>query len=276
MMKKTETASNEAEPAAAPKLAAPESAGTKPAEPEIAGTKPAEPETAGTKPAEPETAGTKPAGLDARLPQWLGVAVIALSIVIVDQITKRVALANLDPGERIPLLGDLFGLQLVFNPGAAFSMGAGATRVITVFALVVCVVVIPWLLSRPVGRLTRIAFALIWGGAIGNVIDRLFFPPGKLAGHVVDFLAYADWFVGNIADIAIVGGVVLLLIQAFRAENTETSNKLATADTPGTGELETSSKLDNASVPTTDKTEEATAAHVSETSTERRETEGCR
>ncbi|WP_053093585.1 signal peptidase II [Actinobaculum suis] len=263
MMKKTETASNEAEPAAAPKLAAPESAGT------------------------------KPAGLDARLPQWLGVAVIALSIVIVDQITKRVALANLDPGERIPLLGDLFGLQLVFNPGAAFSMGAGATRVITVFALVVCVVVIPWLLSRPVGRLTRIAFALIWGGAIGNVIDRLFFPPGKLAGHVVDFLAYADWFVGNIADIAIVGGVVLLLIQAFRAENTEissklatadapgtgeleTSNKLATADTPGTGELETSSKLDNASVPTTDKTEEATAAHVSETSTERRETEGCR
>jgi signal peptidase II len=61
-----------------------------------------------------------------------------------------------------------------------------------------------------------VALGLLLGGAVGNLIDRLVRDPGVARGHVVDFIAYGDWFVGNVADIAIVAAAILMGLLAMR------------------------------------------------------------
>ncbi|HEY0119562.1 MAG TPA: signal peptidase II [Cellulomonas sp.] len=144
-------------------------------------------------------------------------AVVAITLVVlaVDQLTKWRALARLVPGERIDLVGSLLGLELVFNPGAALSIATGMTWVLTVIAALVVVVVAR--ASRRLGsRLWTLAFGLLLGGALGNLVDRFFRPPAPARGHVVDFIAYGNWFVGNVADIAIVVAAALVVLQTLR------------------------------------------------------------
>lgn len=145
----------------------------------------------------------------------------AIVIVIVDFASKWWAYYHVSPQQTTPIVGDFIGLRLVFNPGAAFSLGESFTRVITIFALLFVFVLIPYLLRRMQGRIDLIAITLLWGGATGNLIDRLFYEPGLLAGHVVDFIAYSTWFVGNVADIAITIGAVLLFFSAISSSNTK-------------------------------------------------------
>ena len=144
-------------------------------------------------------------------PRHLAVAaIVAAGIVVIDQATKAAALATLSEETRIPLLGDLFGLQLAFNPGAILSLGSGFTGVLTlVGAGAVVWLIIAALRARTAGL--AVAFGFILGGALGNLIDRLFSPPGFGAGHVTDFLAYGTLFIGNLADVALGIGVILLL-----------------------------------------------------------------
>ena len=124
--------------------------------------------------------------------------------------SKAAALATLSEETRIPLLGDLFGLQLAFNPGAILSLGSGFTGVLTlVGAGAVVWLIIAALRARTAGL--AVAFGFILGGALGNLIDRLFSPPGFGVGHVTDFLAYGTLFIGNLADVALGIGVILLL-----------------------------------------------------------------
>lgn len=137
-------------------------------------------------------------------------ALVAAGIVVIDQATKAAALATLSEETRIPLLGDLFGLQLAFNPGAILSLGSGFTGVITLVG-VGAVVWVFLAASRARTAEFAVAFGFILGGALGNLIDRLFSPPGFGVGHVTDFLAYGNMFIGNLADIALGIGVVLLL-----------------------------------------------------------------
>tara|TARA_R110000868_G_scaffold411704_1_gene707732 strand:- start:39459 stop:39935 length:477 start_codon:yes stop_codon:yes gene_type:complete len=135
---------------------------------------------------------------------------VAAGIVVIDQATKAAALATLSEETRIPLLGDLFGLQLAFNPGAILSLGSGFTGVLTlVGAGAVVWLIIAALRARTAGL--AVAFGFILGGALGNLIDRLFSPPGFGVGHVTDFLAYGTLFIGNLADVALGIGVILLL-----------------------------------------------------------------
>ncbi len=140
---------------------------------------------------------------------------IVVVVVLADQATKAWALATLDPGVRTPVLGDLLGLQVIRNPGAALSIATGMTWVLTVVAVGVVVVVL-----RVAPRIRSAAWAatlgLLLGGALGNLADRLFRAPGVGRGHVVDFLAYGSWFIGNVADIAIVGAAVLLVLLVLR------------------------------------------------------------
>jgi signal peptidase II len=68
---------------------------------------------------------------------------------------------------------------------------------------------------QPQSRLRAIALALMLGGATTHLLDRLFRPPGFARGHVVDFIDYNGWFVGNVADIALVGGAILLVLLSF-------------------------------------------------------------
>lgn len=137
-------------------------------------------------------------------------AIVAAGIVMIDQATKAAALVTLSEEVRIPLLGDLFGLQLAFNPGAIFSLGSGFTGVLTlVGAGAVVWLIIAALRARTAGL--AVAFGFMLGGALGNLIDRLFSPPGFGVGHVTDFLAYGTLFIGNLADVALGIGVILLL-----------------------------------------------------------------
>lgn len=137
----------------------------------------------------------------------LGVAVVAF---VVDLASKQWALTALADGQRRPLLGDLLGLRLIFNPGAAFSFGSSSTWVFTLVAVAVVAVVIRSA-RKLTSRLWAVALGLLLAGAIGNLVDRLFRPPGFGRGHVVDFIDYGR-FIGNVADIYIVGAAAVLIV----------------------------------------------------------------
>jgi signal peptidase II len=138
---------------------------------------------------------------------------LTVGVLVVDQLTKAWALDALDDGARRALVGDLLGLQLVFNPGAALSVATGMTWVLTIIAAGVVVVVVR--ASRRLGSAAwAVALGLLLGGALGNLVDRLVREPGVARGRVVDFIAYGDWFVGNVADIAIVVAAVMIVLLA--------------------------------------------------------------
>ncbi|WP_406713797.1 signal peptidase II [Trueperella pyogenes] len=137
---------------------------------------------------------------------------LGLITIVLDQATKQWALGALED-RRVSLIGDFLSLRLTFNSGAAFSLGASMTWVITLVAVVVSVG-LPFLIVRS-QRVPAIVLGFIWGGAVGNLLDRLFREPGFPQGHVVDMIDYNGWFIGNVADIALVGGVVALLVYEF-------------------------------------------------------------
>lgn len=148
----------------------------------------------------------------------IALAVVATLTVAIDQFTKWWALTALEPGgERVPILGELLGLRLVFNAGAALSLGSSRTWILTIASFAVCVGIIVY--ARKVGnRAWGWALGLLLGGALGNLLDRLLREPGFGRGHVVDFIDY-QVFVGNVADIALVlaaGLVILLNVRGVR------------------------------------------------------------
>ncbi len=142
----------------------------------------------------------------------LGVAGLGL---ILDQGTKVLATAQLPPGDRVPLIGDVLSLTLVYNPGAAFSLGSGTTWVFTIIGVLAAAITVGFAV-RLRGVRWGIALGLILGGAVGNLVDRIMNPPSFGQGHVTDFIAYGDLFVGNIADILVVSGVALLCLIMVR------------------------------------------------------------
>lgn len=139
---------------------------------------------------------------------------LAAGIAVVDQVTKYLAEARLTPGVVNPLLGDLLGLQLIYNPGAAFSLATGMTWIFTVITVAVVVYVLR-VARRLYSTPWAVALGLLLGGALGNLYDRLLREPGFGRGHVVDFINYNGWFVGNVADIAIVLGAAGMALLAF-------------------------------------------------------------
>lgn len=144
----------------------------------------------------------------------LGLGLAALTIVV-DQASKALALAHLSETERIPLVGDWFGLQLAFNTGASFSLGSDSTLLISIVG-VLAVIGLSIALWRTRSLLWASGFGLVIGGAVGNLIDRLLADPGWGHGPVTDFLAYGNWFIGNIADVVIGVGVGIMVLAVIR------------------------------------------------------------
>ncbi|WP_150118333.1 signal peptidase II [Cellulomonas sp. B6] len=156
-------------------------------------------------------------------------ALLTAGVLLVDQLTKVWAVATLVPGERTPLLGELFGLQLIRNEGAALSIASGMTWVLTIVATAVVVVIVR--VSRRLGsRGWAVALGLLLGGALGNLVDRMVREPAPLHGHVVDFLAYWHLFIGNVADIAIVVAAVLVVWLSARGVHVDGSRDGAADD----------------------------------------------
>jgi signal peptidase II len=144
------------------------------------------------------------------------IGVVALGVIALDQLTKRLALSHLDGGRVVHLVGTL-QLRLVFNEGAAFGLGSGYTSLIALVGVVVVVVLLRNR-HRAVGALQTVALGLIVGGAAGNLLDRLLRDgrSGFLGGAVVDFVDPRWWPVFNLADSAITVGAVLLALTAGR------------------------------------------------------------
>ena len=148
-----------------------------------------------------------------RLTAWA--FLITVVVVLIDQGTKVWAEATLAEHERIPLVGNLLGLQLAYNPGAAFSFGESFTWVFALIAVAATAtaIVFAFRVRRPGWA---IVIGALGGAAASHAGDRLFRAPGFAQGHVVDFLAYGNWFIGNVADIVIVTAAIagaLLMIR---------------------------------------------------------------
>jgi signal peptidase II len=145
--------------------------------------------------------------------RWLWLAAL---VIVLDQLTKHVVVASLRPGDSI-VVTPFASLVLAFNRGAAFSFLASETGwqrwLFTLIAIGACVVLV-WLLARGGRALFCAGLALIIGGALGNLYDRV------TLGHVVDFvlLHWRDWYYPafNVADAGITLGAVALIVDSFR------------------------------------------------------------
>ena len=158
--------------------------------------------------------------VDGRRPRTRLLLALAAGVLLLDLATKLLVVATIEPGEDIRVLGGLLYLTDLRNVGAAFSFAEGATVLFSMIAVVVAVVIV-----RSARRMFStgwaVALGLVLGGALGNLIDRIFRDPGFLRGGVVDFLSvFAPdgrvWPVFNVADSAIVCGGVLGAFLALR------------------------------------------------------------
>ncbi len=188
------------------------------------------------------------------------VLLLSAAIVIADQVSKMLARgihvpslgiqwAGLPRGGSFPVLGEFFRLTYVENPGMAFGIEIGGKIFFSVFSILASLGIIYYLYRVRTERLGfRISLAMILGGALGNLIDRIFY--GALFqgaplfhGRVIDFLDFkffdvaffeyhlSRWPVFNIADATVTVGVLLLLL-SYRAP----AGALSPAPQPSPGE----------------------------------------
>ena len=158
-------------------------------------------------------------GPPARRRRVLLFAVVAVVALVLDVVSKALVAANLGDHAPVRLLGGMIYLVETRNSGAAFSVGTGATIVLTLVALGVVLIIL-----RTARRMYSIGWAvalgLVLGGAVGNIIDRLFRAPGAGRGHVVDWISLfspdgAHFAIFNLADSAITCGAVLAALVAL-------------------------------------------------------------
>ena len=149
---------------------------------------------------------------------FFATALIALTADLVSKVLVVARIEPTDPGIR--LLGGGLYLVQARNSGAAFSVGTGATVVLTGISIIVIAIVL-----RAARRLTApswaVALGLVLGGAMGNLVDRLFRAPSPGKGHVVDWISVFSsdghvWPIFNLADSAIVSGAVLAVVLSLR------------------------------------------------------------
>jgi signal peptidase II len=169
---------------------------------------------------------------DAKLKHLRYYAIAAL-VFLLDQLTKQIIDANVRLEDQISVIGQFFLITHVLNDGAAFSMLPGAQTLFIVITIFV-VIGIVWYMERNwrTGRpLLLAAFGLVLGGALGNFIDRV------LYGHVIDFLQFNfgsyTFPIFNVADVGIVTGVGLILLDAVLDMRRERGNTQGTLEGDG-------------------------------------------
>ena len=151
-------------------------------------------------------------------PRLLAFAVAA-GVIVADQLTKWWVVATL-PGDPIVVIDGFFQLRYITNTGAAFGILPGAGSIIALLAVAAAVVIV--LLVRELGgKLENVAMGLVLGGAIGNLIDRVFRGDGFLDGGVVDWIDFSFFPAFNVADSAITIGAGLAIIVAFLLDGRE-------------------------------------------------------
>ena len=159
---------------------------------------------------------------------------MALVTLAADQLTKWLVTANLELGASfypIPALSRFFSITYVTNTGAAFGLLREAGMLFAFVAVVVIAIIVLYVRKVPADqRLVRVALGLQLAGALGNLVDRL------RLGYVVDFIDLKFWPIFNVADSAIVVGVILLAFAFWRQERTAARSPEPNPS-PGSGQL---------------------------------------
>lgn len=147
-------------------------------------------------------------------PRLLALAV-STAVIAADQLTKWwVVSARPYPDPGVELIPGVLHLRYVKNPGAAFGLLPGAGSFIALGAIAAAVLIV-LVVHRLEGRTEAAAMGLVLGGAVGNLLDRLFRGPGMLDGQVVDFVDFEYFPAFNVADSAITVGAGLAILAAF-------------------------------------------------------------
>lgn len=155
-----------------------------------------------------------PAGSAApRRARWL--VTTAVVVLIGDLVTKHIAVAKLSDRPPVRVISHVLTLTLTRNPGAAFSIGSGATVLFSAVAVAV-VIVIARTARSLASRGWATSLGLLLGGALGNLVDRVFRAPAPFRGHVIDWIQFPHWPVFNLADSAIVTGGLLAAVLVTR------------------------------------------------------------
>ena len=168
--------------------------------------------------------------------RWLRLLIIVGLVLAVDQITKRIVVNDLMLGETrhlVPFLSPFFQIIRSHNTGASFGLLPNAGDVFAIVAVIVVLVLLYMYPRIPDNKvLAWLATGLIIGGALGNVLDRLSY------GYVVDFINYqipgVISNVSNLADHAIVLGVILFFISSWRDERASADQKSSQTSQPNT------------------------------------------
>ena len=164
------------------------------------------------------------------------IAAIGAVIAVIDQITKNWAVDSLPLLEPQPFIGEILQLTLLYNSGAAWGMGAEITPVVTCLQLVIVAGVIVFAVKAVRSPWYTAALGLIMGGALGNIHDRLLREPGPFRGAVVDFLELPNWPVFNIADMAVVGGAIMIVALGLFGVASDPAHDEEDSSAEGTGE----------------------------------------
>lgn len=133
----------------------------------------------------------------------------AFLIFLADYSTKYAAVSLLYDGPK-KILGNVLKFELTFNTGAAFSLATSKTIYLSVFAMAVAAYIF-YFASRIDSTKWAVALGLVLGGIFGNLSDRIFRSPGGLQGAVVDWISIPHWPTFNIADSAVVVGVISIV-----------------------------------------------------------------
>jgi signal peptidase II len=139
----------------------------------------------------------------------------ALIAYIIDQLTKVWVVSTMVEGQVTEVLPPVLSWHFIRNPGAAFSIGTEITWVFTIIQAFVSIAIISQV-GKVASKGWAIALGLVLGGALGNLTDRLFREPTFGQGHVVDFIALPNFAIFNIADSAVVSGVILICLLTLR------------------------------------------------------------
>ena len=140
---------------------------------------------------------------------------VAAIVIALDQLTKYLVIEHLQDQGPVDVIGEVVKFNLVRNPGAAFSLGTGYTIIFSFLALTVAIVIV--VTARKIGSVAwAIALGGILGGALGNLIDRIFREPSIFQGHVVDFIQLPYFAIFNVADIFVTCSAILIALLTLR------------------------------------------------------------
>ena len=152
-----------------------------------------------------------------RLQRLLPYAAISFFIILIDQVSKIILSGSLAEGESVSVIGNTVRFQFVYNEGGALGTSLGPSWIYVVLTVAAVILIARYFLtSESGGVLTRVPLAMIFGGAIGNLIDRIRF--GKVIDFIdvdipdIKFLGVTRWWTFNIADAAISCGLVIFLL----------------------------------------------------------------